>query len=139
MSQKSYFIKTAVLIFLLAINHQVSAQSDVVTESTKPVYYELVQENLKPEPDEFYVNSIFTIKNKPKVSIARSQNKRAGELYDSYVNYGIGDYITNEFKIENIDPRLKEVIVVKEPTNEYYVLTMSYGTATSRLTRIKNP
>jgi hypothetical protein len=107
-------------------------------EPVKPVYYELVQENLKPEPDEFYVNSIFTIKNKPKVSIARSQNKRAGDLYDSYVNYSVGDYVTSEFKIVNIDPKLKEVIILKEGTDQYYVLTMSYGTATSRLARIKN-
>ncbi len=106
------------------------------TEPPKPIYYELVQDNLKPEPDEFYVDSIFTIQGKPKASIARSQNKRAGELYDSYVTYGIGDYIAEGLKIHDIDIRLKEVVVVKEATQEYYVLTISYGTATSRLIKI---
>ena len=106
-------------------------------EPEKPVYYELVQDNLKPDPDEFYVNSIFDIQGKPK-TIARSQNKRAGDLYDSYVTCGIGDYIADGLRIEYIDPRLKEIIVVRDATKEYYVLTMSYGTATSRLARIKN-
>ncbi len=115
-----------------------STSNGVVAEPEKPVYYELVQDNLKPDPDEFYVNSIFDIQGKPKASIARSQNKRAGDLYDSYVTCGIGDYIADGLRIDYIDPRLKEIIVVRDATQEYYVLTMSYGTATSRLVRIKN-
>ncbi len=165
MSQKSYFIKLTLLLSLsiFMASYQSSVKADTKTETTKttittivsqgtilttngtaikepekPVYYELVQDNLKPDPDEFYVNSIFTIQGKPKASIARSQNKRAGDLYDSYVTCGVGDYIADGLKIEYIDPRLKEIIVVRDITNEYYVLTMSYGTATSRLARIKN-
>lgn len=168
MSQKSYFTKTIIKVLsicflssslLLVVNAELTNKVETKTEITtttvttisqgttlttpkaepeKPVYYELVQDNLKPDPDEFYVNSIFDIQGKPKASIARSQNKRAGDLYDSYVTYGIGDYIAADLKIEYIDPRLKEIIVVRESSKQYYVLTMSYGTATSRLARIKN-
>ncbi|MDD9898497.1 MAG: hypothetical protein OXU45_05795, partial [Candidatus Melainabacteria bacterium] len=59
---------------------------------TKHIYYELVHENIKPDADEFYVNSIFTIQGRAKVNIARSKNKRAGPLYKNYVSYGVGDY-----------------------------------------------
>lgn len=101
----------------------------------KHVYYELVHQNIKPDANEFYVNSIFTIKGRPKVNIARSKNKRAGPLYQNYVSYGIGDYISTNIKIVDINTKIKEVIVLDETDYEFYGLTMGYGIAVSRLYR----
>ncbi|MDA0772627.1 MAG: hypothetical protein O3C63_06755 [Cyanobacteria bacterium] len=109
----------------------ISNQKRVKTQ--KPIYYELVLENMRPDADEFYVNSIFTIKGRPKATIARSVNKRAGDLYQNYVSFGIGDYIADNIKIIDIMPKLKELIVLDETRYEYYGLTMGYGTAVSRL------
>ncbi len=96
-------------------------------------YYELVHENLRPGQDEFYVNGIFSDQEDTKASIARSRNKRAGELYTNYILYGVGDHLSNQFVIEKIDTETKQVIVHDTKENKYYSLQMSYGQATSRL------
>jgi len=98
-------------------------------------FYELVHDNLRPDTDEFYVGSIFTIKGKPKALIKRSINKRASDLYINYSEYGIGDYLAPGYKIKDISFSKKEVLVLEESSGEAYGLTVSYGDAKSRLTK----
>jgi hypothetical protein len=98
-------------------------------------FYELVHDNLKPNSDEFYVGSIFTIKGKPKALIKRSINKRASDLYINYSEYGIGDYLAPGYKIQDISFSKKEVLVIEENSGDIYGLTVSYGDAKSRLTK----
>jgi hypothetical protein len=98
-------------------------------------FYELVHDNLRPDTDEFYVGSIFTIKGKPKALIKRSINKRASDLYINYSEYGIGDYLATGYKIKDISFSKKEVLVLEESSGEIYGLTVSYGDAKSRLTK----
>lgn len=143
MKTKIYFISLG-LLFLLSFNSLVSRAEDTSVDKQlrqtqdpgKPTYYELVHENLRPDYDEFYVSMIFMVKDRPFASISRSQNRRAGELYESYVNYGVGDYIGGGLKIYNINPKFKEIIVLKESTGEYFSLNLSYGEAVSRLIKL---
>jgi hypothetical protein len=101
----------------------------------KGEFYELVHDNLKPDTDEFYVSSIFTIKGKPKALIKRSINKRASDLHVNNCEYGIGDYLAPGYKIKDISFSKKEVLVLEESSGEIYGLTVSYGDAKSRLTK----
>lgn len=103
-----------------------------------PVFYDLVQDNLKPDSDEFYLSMIFGSPDKPQAFIKRSNNSRAGEIYSESVAYGVGDQISDDYVIDAIDFRTKEVVVKKIATGEYYSLLLSYGTATSRLTKKLN-
>ncbi len=103
-----------------------------------PVFYDLVQDNLKPDSDEFYLSMIFGSRDKPQAFIKRSNNSRAGEIYSESVAYGVGDAISDDYVIDAIDFRTKEVVVKKIATGEYYSLLLSYGTATSRLTKKLN-
>jgi hypothetical protein len=98
-------------------------------------FYELVHENLKPDYDEFYVSSIFTIKGKPRALIKKSINKRSSDLYINNSEYGIGDYLGPGFRIKDINFSKKEVLVIEESTGELYTLNVTYGNAKSRLTR----
>jgi len=98
-------------------------------------FYELVHENLKPDYDEFYVSSIFTIKGKPRALIKKSINKRSSDLYINNSEYGIGDYLGPGFRIKDINFSKKEVLVMEESTGELYTLNVTYGNAKSRLTR----
>ncbi len=100
----------------------------------KAVFYELVSDNIKPESDEFYVSSIFKIKNIPRALIKRSTNKRAGDLYVHFNEYGIGDEIGADYKIADIDTIRKEIIIQHtSEKNKFYGLTVSYGKAKSKL------
>jgi hypothetical protein len=101
-------------------------------------YYELVNDNLKPAQDEFYVNGILGNGTELKASIARSKNKRAGELYTNYILYGVGDHLSEDFVISEIDPIAKQVIIDDCKTKKHYSLQMSYGQATSRLVLMKD-
>lgn len=101
-------------------------------------FYELVHDNLRPDTDEFYVSSIFTIKGKPRALIKRSINKRASDLYVNNSEYGIGDYLGTGFKIKEISFSKKEVLVIEESTGDIYGLTVTYGDAKSRLTKKTN-
>jgi hypothetical protein len=98
-------------------------------------FYELVNDNLRPNSDEFYVSSIFTIKGKPKALIKRSINKRASDLYINNCEYGIGDYLAPGYKIKDISFTKKEVLVLEESSGDIYGLTVTYGDAKSRLTK----
>lgn len=104
----------------------------------KPVLYELVQDNLKPEPDEFYLTMLFGTNEQPKALIKRSTNSRASDVYYEGVAYGIGDKIAEDLVVEAIDLKSKEVIVKKISTNEYYSIRLSYGDAVSRLMKKQN-
>lgn len=101
----------------------------------KGEFYELVHDNLRPDTDEFYVSSIFTIKGHPRALIKRSINKRAGDLYVNNIEYGIGDKLAPGYSIKNIDFRTKEVIVLEEASGDLYGLTVTYGDAKSRLVK----
>ncbi len=126
-----------ILILSFLFSSLVQAEENIPSLNEEPIYYELVQDNLKPAQDEFYVNSIYLVKDKAKALIARSTNQRAGDLYQNYVSYGIGDALGHHFIIHDIDIKFKEVIVKDDRTDEYYSLALNYGKATSRL--VKRP
>ncbi len=128
--------KAAVVDIEKEIEALVRSRVPVPSPDDIPIIYELVHENLRPDSDEFYVNSIVQIKDKAKATIARSQNQRAGELYQTYVSYGVGDYIGPDLLIKAIDTKRKEVIVYDEKKQDYYGLLLSYGRATSRLVKV---
>lgn len=96
-------------------------------------YYSLVNDNLRPADDEFYVNGILGSGTEIKASIARSKNKRSGDLYASYILYGVGERLTNNLIITEIDPVEKRVIIIDTTQQKFYALQMNYGQAVSRL------
>lgn len=107
---------------------------DPLEENDKPLtLYELVSDNLRPEPDEFYLSTIYGSSKDPRALIKRSNNIRAGELFTGTVEYKVGDKISEDYEIFDIDFRHREVIVKHVYTNEYYALKLSYGSATSKL------
>jgi hypothetical protein len=103
----------------------------------KTIFHELIHENLRPDANEFYLSTIYGTSKNPRALIKRSQNLRAGELYNGNVEYGIGDKIASDLEIVEINFRHREVIVQDLKTKEYYGLKLSYGQAVSRL--IKKP
>ena len=98
--------------------------------------YELAQDHVKPDYNEFYLSTIFGNSKNPRALIKRSNNIRAGNLFSEAVEYKIGDPLNETFKIVDIDFKKREVIVKDIHTKEYFSLKLSYGDATSRL--IKN-
>lgn len=104
----------------------------------KPVYYELIHENLRPDTNEFYLSTIYGTTEHPRALIKRSQNLRAGDLYNGNVEYGIGDNIADDLTIVEINFRQREVVVQDTKTKEYYGLKLSYGQAVSRLVKKSN-
>ena len=103
----------------------------------KPIYYELIHEQLRPDANEFYLSTIFGTPENPRALIKRSQNLRAGELYTGNVEYGVGDKIAEDLEIVEINFRHREVVVLDISNKTYYGLKLSYGKAVSRL--IKKP
>ncbi len=99
------------------------------------VLYQLVSENVRPEPDEFYLSTIYGTSNNPRALIKRSNNIRSGDLFTGTVEYTIGDKISEEYMIHDIDFRLREVIVKHVERKEYYALKLTYGLAKSKLIR----
>jgi hypothetical protein len=103
-------------------------------EEDKPLtLFELVNDNLRPEPDEFYLSTIYGSSKDPRALIKRSNNIRAGELFTGTVEYKIGDKISEDYEIYDIDFKQREVIVRHIYSHEYYALKLSYGSATSKL------
>jgi hypothetical protein len=148
-SRKLYFIIFFSVLIFDASHKKSFAETDLVDSNddkilsrsslNKPLavgeFYELVNDNLRPNSDEFYVSSIFTIKGKPKALIKRSINKRASDLYINNCEYGIGDYLAPGYKIKDISFTKKEVLVLEESSGDIYGLTVTYGDAKSRLTK----
>ncbi|MEY3370300.1 MAG: hypothetical protein RLZZ361_970 [Cyanobacteriota bacterium] len=145
---KNFFIAILILVASGAFTSRAFAEKTIISpddmENTrvqtlpnKPLdkdeFYELVHDNLRPDTDEFYVSSIFTIKGKPRALIKKSINKRAGDLYVNNSEYGIGDYLAKGFKIKDISFSKKEVLVLEESSGDLYGLTVTYGDAKSRL------
>ncbi len=107
---------------------------DELEKNDKPiVLYELITDNLRPEPDEFYLSTIYGSNESPRALIKRSNNIRAGELFTGTVEYKVGDKISDDYAIFDIDFKQREVIVKHIYTDEYYALKLSYGAATSKL------
>jgi hypothetical protein len=105
-----------------------------LTNNDKPVVlYELVNDNLRPEPDEFYLSTIYGSSKDPRALIKRSNNIRSGAIFTGTVEYKIGDKISDHYRIYDIDFRHREVIVRNIDTKEFFALKLSYGTATSKL------
>ncbi len=114
---------------------QTGVRVEVVEPKFRKHYYELVDANIKPGEDEFYVNSIYHVENRiPKALIKRSTNQRAGEVFSSSVEFGVGDLIDDDLVIDEIvvSPR-KYVVVRRISTGEQYYLRVSYGLSKSRL------
>ncbi len=103
-------------------------------EEKKPIaLYELIDENFRPEADEFYLSTIYGPSDDPRALIKRSNNMRSGDLYTGAVEYKIGDKISDEYKIYAIDFRNREVIVQNIDSHEFFALKLSYGSAKSKL------
>lgn len=103
-------------------------------QKDKPLtVYELVNDGLRPQADEFYLSTIYGSSKDPRALIKRSNDIRAGDLFTGTVEYKIGDKISDDYEIYDIDFRQREVIAKNIVTNEYYALKLSYGTATSKL------
>ena len=112
---------------------EINYQYKTVQPQEQMVLHQLVSENLRPEPDEFYLSTIYGSSKYPRALIKRSNNIRAGELFTGTVEYGIGDKISDDYKIHDIDFKLREVIVKNIHTDEYFALKLSYGKAKSKL------
>ncbi len=114
---------------------QVGTKLEVVEQKFRKHYYELVDANIKPAEDEFYVNSIYDVNNKiPKALVKRSTNQRSGEVFNSSVEFGLGDLLADDLVIDEIVVRPRKYIVVRRiSTAEQYYLRVSYGLSKSRL------
>lgn len=107
---------------------------DPLGKKDKPIkLFELVNDNLRPEPDEFYLSTIYGSNKNPRALIKRSNNVRAGELFTGTVEYKVGDKISADYKIYDIDFQQREVIVKHLYSDEYFALKLSYGAAKSKL------
>lgn len=107
---------------------------DPLDKKDKPIkLFELVNDNLRPEPDEFYLSTIYGSNKDPRALIKRSNNVRSGELFTGTVEYKIGDKISADYKIHDIDFKQREVIVKHLYSDEYFALKLSYGSAISKL------
>ncbi len=114
---------------------QTGVRLETIEKKFRKHYYELVDANIKPSEDEFYVNSIYDVSNKiPKALIKRSTNQRSGEVFSSSVEFGLGDLLADDLIIDEIVVRPRKYIVVRRiSTGEEYYLRVSYGLSKSRL------
>ncbi len=114
---------------------QTGTRLEVVEQKFRKHYYELVDGNIKPAEDEFYVNSIYDVQNKiGKALVKRSTNQRSGEVFNASVEFGIGDLLSDDLVVDEIVVRPRKYIVVRRiSTGELYYLRVSYGLSKSRL------
>lgn len=114
---------------------QTGTRLEVTEQKFRKHYYELVDSNIKPAEDEFYVNSIYDVQNKiPKALVKRSTNQRSGEVFNSSVEFGVDDLLSDDLVIDEIVVRPRKYIVVRRvSTGELYYLRVSYGLSKSRL------
>lgn len=112
-----------------------SADQATDLNNEKTEYYSLVDPSIKPDNDEFYVKTIYKIKGVPRALIARSNNKRSGEMFNFPSEYGIGDRLSEDLIIKDIVIKGgRKFIRVRKLSNEQnYILKISYGKAKSRL------
>lgn len=108
---------------------------EIIEKKYRKQYYELVDKNMKPAEDEYYVNSIYEVSNGiPKALIKRSTNLRAGEIYATSLEYGVNDRLNEELLITDIVIRPRKYVQVRNlVTGEEYYLRVSYGITTSHL------
>lgn len=129
------FLSLLCLLTVCLIGNKSFSEEPVAEE--KPKYYNLVDSNLQPGENEFYLSSVFSINGQPKALISRSKDRRSSEIFMTLLEYGIGDQLTDELVIKDIDTGIrKEVLVYKPSTDEYFSLKISYGEAKSLLTPI---
>jgi hypothetical protein len=114
---------------------QTGTRVESIEKKFRKHYYELVDANIKPSEDEFYVNSIYDVSNKiPKALVKRSTNQRSGEVFNSSVEFGVGDLLADDLIIDEIVVRPRKYIVVRRiSTGEEFYLRVSYGLSKSRL------
>jgi len=96
-------------------------------------YYELVNKRFKPEYDEFYIDSIYSVGDSNWVNISRSREIRASDLHRSGLSYTTGSPLTDYLVIEEIIPAKKLVIIRDIRSEKLFQLKMSYGSGKSRL------
>ncbi len=114
---------------------QTGTRFEQIEKKFRKHYYELVDANIKPDDDEFYVSSIYDINNKiPKALIKRSTNQRTGEVFSTSVEFGVGDLLADDLIIDEIVVRPRKYIIVRRiSTGAQYQLRVSYGLNKSRL------
>jgi hypothetical protein len=101
-------------------------------------YYELVNKRFKPDQDEFYLDSIYSLGDNNWASISRSKEIRASDLHRSALSYTVGSPLNDYLVIEEIIPSKKSVIIRDIRNENFFQLRMSYGSAKSRLIPIVN-
>jgi hypothetical protein len=101
-------------------------------------YYELVNKRFKPDQDEFYLDSIYSLGDNNWASISRSKEIRASDLHRSALSYTVGSPLNDYLVIEEIIPSKKSVILRDIRNENFFQLRMSYGSAKSRLIPVVN-
>jgi hypothetical protein len=101
-------------------------------------YYELVNKRFKPDQDEFYLDSIYSLGDNNWASISRSKEIRASDLHRSALSYTVGSPLNDYLVIEEIIPSKKSVIIRDIRNENFFQLRMSYGSAKSRLIPVVN-
>lgn len=129
----SFTQANAEVVFPYAPGGSLVSVDDLEENDKEVTLYELANENLRPETNEFYLSTIYGSSSDPRALIKRSNNARAGDLYTGAVEYKIGDNISDDYIIDDINFRKREVIVKDPYTNEYFALKLSYGSAKSKL------
>jgi len=96
-------------------------------------YYELVNKRFKPDQDEFYLDSIYSLDENNWASISRSKEIRASDLHRNGLSYTVGSPLNDYLVIEEIIPS-KKLVIIRDIRNEkFFQLRMTYGSAKSRL------
>lgn len=135
------FVFLSLFVFSsLYFNHsayQVQAELDDEVDindlNSDKKYYELVNKRFKPDQDEFYLDSIYSLDDKNWASISRSKEIRASDLHRTGLSYTVGSSLNDYLIIEEIIPS-KKLVIIRDIRNEnFFQLRMTYGSAKSRL------
>jgi hypothetical protein len=115
------------------LNAQLDDEVDTNDLNSDKRYYELVNKRFKPEQDEFYLDSIYSLGDNNWASISRSKEIRASDLHKNSLSYTVGNPLNDYLVIEEIIPS-KKLVIIRDIRNEnFFQLRMSYGSAKSRL------
>jgi hypothetical protein len=120
------------------VQAEIDDEVDINDLNSDKRYYELVNKRFKPDQDEFYLDSIYSLGDSNWASISRSKEVRASDLHRTGLSYTVGSPLNDYLVIEEIIPS-KKLVIIRDIRNEkFFQLRMNYGTAKSRLIPIAN-
>jgi hypothetical protein len=120
------------------VQSEIDDEVDINDLNSDKRYYELVNKRFKPDQDEFYLDSIYSLGDNNWASISRSKEVRASDLHRNGLSYTVGNPLNDYLVIEEIIPS-KKLVIIRDIRNEnFFQLRMSYGSAKSRLIPIVN-